>query len=227
MDARRQWQQVRAMDAPVDLQMGPNFADRYLGDPKRISFLFARYAAAAKFLRDCTSIIEIGAGDGIGTATFLQDTAASCIVGVDFDETLIAHANEHLMPALRKARTDADHLSFVAGDFSKMQTERFSGAVMLDVIEHIPPWESQAFVQKIADVLEDDGLAVIGTPSSLAMQYASAHSMAGHINWLSPDALREQMKRSFRHCWILSMNDSVVHLGFEKMAHYLIGVGVK
>lgn len=226
--SREQWQAVRALDIGTVLQLGPNVCDRFVMDPKRLGFLMARYAAAAKFLRDSTSILDIGTGDGFASLTFLQDTMADEVLGIDFDEELISYANTHLLRAIKDARPkDAERISFRACDFMQYEAAgHWDGVCCLDVVEHLSPDDSLAFFQHLETALVGGAVAVIGTPNILSSQYSSPHSMEGHINMYSPDRLRDEMSTVFTHVFILSMNDSVVHLGFDKMAHYLLGVGI-
>ena len=74
---RETWQKVMALSSGLDLPLGPNATDRYLFDPKRMCFFLSRYKFAAKMLRRCHSIVDVGCGDGMGTVTYLSDTRAS------------------------------------------------------------------------------------------------------------------------------------------------------
>ena len=227
--ARDKWREVRAMDVPVRLELGPNLADRYINDPKRVGFYMARYAATAKLLRGCHSILDIGSGDSFASITFLNDTVASDILCIDFDEALVAHANQNLRPALDLARpNDSQRIRFERRDF--LTDDYFlpvEGVCCLDVIEHLQPSDSDAFFSRATDVILDGGIAVFGTPNRLASQYASAHSEVGHTNLYDATMLRDQLERHFNRVIILSMNDSVVHFGFEGMAHYLLAACLK
>lgn len=216
IDAREKWREVRALDAPGTLALGPNTYDRYQGDPRRIGFMLARYAAAARFLKDCSSIIDVGCGDGFGTLTLQRCTSAGSILGIDFDEDLIRHAMKSQPAGVQYLYSDL---------MGPLSPPRHDGLCSLDVIEHIDPTRSLEFVGRCAAIA--NRVAVIGTPNKLAAQYASAHSNTGHINLLTPDELESQMKTAFKHVVILAMNDSVVHLGNPNMAFYLIGVGFK
>ena len=228
MDALKQWQQVRATDSPGSLTLGPNTFDRYINDPKRLAFMLARYKFAAKMLRDCDSIIDVGCGDGFGTVTFLTDTKATSVMGYDFDETLIDYAINQLKPAIRSARgVDADRIGFFHGDFHEGQNYGVDGIACLDVIEHVEPDKGHDFIRKIHSSLNDNGVAVIGTPSELASAYASPHSQLGHINLYTPHRLRSELKRCFRHVFMLGMNDEMLHVGYDKMWHYIAALVCK
>lgn len=215
------------MDTQARYQLGPNAVDRFLHDPKRLGFLFARYRFASRILHDCRSIIDIGCGDGLGTAVLLQ-TKARKIVGVDYDDELIAHANKQLKPALEIARPeDAKRLSFKQGDFFDLYISGMHGVICMDVIEHILPQQADEFVGSIYDSLNEHGIAVIGTPNGLAEEYASDHSRVGHINMYEPEELKAQMRKYFRTVIMCGMNDEMVNFGFEKLVHYVVCIGIK
>ena len=153
-------------------------------------------------LRDCDSIIDIGCGDGLGTLTFLQDTFASVVNGVDTDADLISHANT-LQKTATKVRDDAHLLQFSCFDVFDFKDrighrQGWTGLCCLDVIEHIEPDLADDFIGKLRNgILGDNGIAVIGTPSALASQYASEHSQVGHINLYSPDRFRDDLGATF------------------------------
>jgi cyclopropane fatty-acyl-phospholipid synthase-like methyltransferase len=227
--AQRKWNEVMESHSGIDLMWGPTDVDRFLFDPKRIAFFMSRYKFAAKMLRDCGSILDVGCGSGMGTLTFLSDTSAERVRGVDFERRVIDHANGHMLLALKEARpADAKKLEFLCRDFmGDAPSGIFDGVCSLDVIEHIEPERSHEFIGRISDALTDRGVAVIGTPSLAGSQYASVHSQIGHINLYDHDRFRKELGREFSRVFLFSMNDEIVHTGFDKLAHYLIAVCVK
>ena len=73
---------------------------------------------------------------------------------------------------------------------------------------------------------EDSGVAVIGMPSIESQGYASPASKEGHINCQSGAQLQSTLLGHFTNCFMFSMNDEVVHTGFQPMAHYLLALCV-
>lgn len=224
------WSEVMAQNTGVQLTLGPNTVGRYLLDPKRLGFMMARYKFAAKTLRDCGSIIDVGCGDGFGTLTFLEESKAG-VHGVDLDPELIRHAK-----GLKKSACSArpgntfDRLAFDVRDMleNPLPTgDARDGLCCLDVIEHIEPERASEFVRNLSWTLKDNGIAIIGTPSEYASQFASPQSQLGHINLYSPDRLRQELKAFFRHVFIWGMNDEIPHLGYDKLYHYILAVCIK
>ncbi len=219
-----------ALSSGLNLTLGPNSTDRYLFDPKRFAFFLSRYKFAGKMLCRCRSIVDVGCGDGMGTLTYLSDTQAERVVGIDFDRALIDHATTVLHAALKQALPDrAARISFECLDAleTPVPADKFEGMSSLDVIEHVEERLENEFISRLAGRLVDRGVAVIGTPNALTRQYASAHSEIGHINNYDPDRLRHSLERHFSRVFLFSMNDEMVHTGFDKLAHYLMALCVK
>ena len=61
-------------------------------------------------------------------------------------------------------------------------------------------------------------------PSIESQKYASYKSKIGHINCKTGDDLKNLFEKFFYNVFLFSMNDEVVHTGFNKMAHYLIAL---
>src|SRR5262249_28282596 len=57
---RETWKKVMALSSGINLPLGPNSTDRYLSDPKRLAFFLSRYKFAAKMLKRCRSIADVG-----------------------------------------------------------------------------------------------------------------------------------------------------------------------
>ena len=228
------WDKVMALSSGLTLTLGPNTVDRYIFDPKRLAFFLSRYKFSAKMLVRCDSIVDVGCGDGMGTVTFAADTKARLIVGIDFDSTLIDHANNCLLPCVEKSKTNfASRLKFVAHDVLEKEIQidqggsGIEGLACLDVIEHIEQDKEHQFLGRLSACLGDHGVAVIGTPNDNARIYASKESELGHINNYTPERFRSSLEKHFKRVFLFSMNDEIVHTGFDKLAHYLMAVCVK
>ncbi len=228
-ETRQAWDGVVALLSGQTLPLGPVTTDRYLGDPKRLCFFLSRYKFAGKMMKRCQRVVDIGCGDGIGTVSLIADTRAE-VLGLDFDAPQIAYANATLVPALEAVNPAAKgRLKFECRDIltSGALADKRDGLVSMDVIEHIAPKAETAFLEACRDSLSDRGVALIGTPNDFASPYASKHSQAGHINLFTPDRLQETLERHFSRVFLFSMNDEMVHTGFDKMAHYLMALAVK
>jgi cyclopropane fatty-acyl-phospholipid synthase-like methyltransferase len=223
------WDSVAAMNLDVSLALAPIYTEIALTDPKRLSFILARYKFCAKMLTRSKSTIEIGCGEGLGSLTLLNETKAD-ILAVDFDQSQINYANNTLLPALQDIAPDrAKRIRFKKMDVltESLEVGRFDSLISVDVIEHIETQKEHDFLAKCAGSLVDRGVAIIGTPNDFASPYASERSQLGHINMYTPDRLVETLEQHFTHIFLFSMNDEIVHTGFDKMAHYLMALCIK
>lgn len=228
-DSKSRWKKVTSLNIDQSIELGAIYSDFLLSDPKCFGFVLARYKFAAKMLRHKTRIVEIGCGEGIGSLALVGETQAE-VIGIDFDENQIAYANRTLVPALeRRHPGKKGRLRFERRDFTAdSQVEpKCDGLVSIDVIEHVPQELEDDFLAGCRNALVDGGVAVIGTPNDYASAYASERSQIGHINLFRPDRYVETLHRHFGNVFLFSMNDEVVHTGFDKMAHYLMALCVR
>lgn len=187
------------MSDPV--QLGPNQSEAWRRDPKHLAFVLARYKFVAKMLHGERFVAEVGAGDGW----------ASAIVQQAADGPFDLYDLEPLGQHVKRYDIMAAPLLFT-----------YNALYALDVIEHVG--SSETFFRNLASSLFRHGKLIIGTPSLESQPYASEPSRRLHINCMSGEMLRKLARHYFRHVFMFSMNDEVVHTGFMPMAHYLFAV---
>lgn len=205
---------------PVTL--GPWTSHIWRSDPRHLLFLLSRYKFVAKMLAGRDRVLEVGCGDATGMNLVLQTVRH--VHGVDCEPLVLADASE------RYRNEGLNNASFGVHDMTECHIrEEFEAAYALDVIEHIERKKERTFIKNIASSLTEHGVLILGTPNITASQYASEKSMEGHVNMKSARGLCELLAERFQNVFLFSMNDEVVHTGFEPMAHYLLGmaVGVK
>ena len=214
------WDGVKAIIGDETITLGNHWSFNLRNDPKRFPFVLSRYKFAAKMvappgIEPRRSVIELGCSEGIGTPILAE--GASRYHGVDMDGPAIADAN-------RNWATDTH--TFEQDDFLGKTYGRFGGAVSLDVCEHIQPTSEHRYFDTVAANLNEEGIAVVGTPNATSDVYASPMSKAGHVNLFTGDRLADAMRRVFRNVFLFGLNDEVVHTGFTPMCHYLMAVGL-
>ena len=203
-------------------EYGPFTSHIMRNDPKHLVFILSRYKFISKMLLGKKRVIEIGCGDGVGMPILAQ--TIDYILGVDWEELL--------MEGNRKRNINLN-CEFDVYDITKESPYEkhgiFDAALSVDVIEHIPKELETNYFQNIVKTLTKDGVFIIGTPNITAYQYASPLSKKAHINLHSHKTLRNEMEKYFSNCFSFSMNDEIVHTGFEPMSHYILimGVGLK
>jgi cyclopropane fatty-acyl-phospholipid synthase-like methyltransferase len=189
-------------------------------DPKRLLFVLARYKFAAKVLAGRRNVLEVGCGDGFASRLVRQHVENLTIT--DADEVLIrdAVAIQSTKYPVRCAVHNFSTAPWGGGD-------SFDGVYLLDVLEHVNRSDEVVFLRNIERSMGADGTIVVGMPSIESQQYASAGSLAGHVNCKTQEELRAVMESVFPVVFMFSMNDEVVHTGFSRMANYVFAVGVK
>lgn len=184
-------------------------------DPRHLLFTLSRYKFVAKMMSGLDRVLEVGCSDAFATRLVAQEVKR--VVAIDFDPQFIADAKERM-----SQRWPVDLR--VYDILSAPLAEKFEGAYALDVLEHISKENEDRFIENICNSLTFDGRLMIGTPSLESQAYASAASKAGHVNCKTGPELRATLARHFANVVIFSMNDEVVHTGYQKMSHYLIAL---
>jgi 2-polyprenyl-3-methyl-5-hydroxy-6-metoxy-1,4-benzoquinol methylase len=185
-------------------------------DPRRLVFVLARYKFVAKMLAGKRRVLEIGCGDAFPARIVLQEVGE--LHAVDIDPLFIQDAQERADPDWPFTLAVHDILGGPAGD-------AFDAAFALDVIEHIDRANERRFLENVVASLTPDGVLIIGTPSLESQAYASPLSKIGHVNCKRGPELKDLMLSFFENVFMFSMNDEVVHTGFQPMAHYLFAIG--
>ena len=187
-------------------------------DPKRLTFLLSRYKFVSRMFEGQQRVLEVGCADGFGSRIVRQTVEA--LTALDFDPIFIADAKDLEDPNWP--------ITFVQHDMlDGPLPQRYTAAYALDVLEHIAPGEAEArFLSNICASLENFGVAIFGMPSLESQEYASPASKQGHVNCQSGTQLRSTLLGHFESCFMFSMNDEVVHTGFQPMAHYRLALCV-
>lgn len=129
--------------------------------------------------RSFESLVDIGCGEG----RFLKEVAATYseiqTLGVDYSERAIQLA-QALNPDIRFEAQNIMH---------EPLSNQFDVAVMIEVLEHIPSDEVNAFVKSVCDTLQEEGILILTVPhnnSSLADKHYQHFDSANLRNILEP-----------------------------------------
>jgi 2-polyprenyl-3-methyl-5-hydroxy-6-metoxy-1,4-benzoquinol methylase len=184
-------------------------------DPRRLAFVLSRYKFVAKMLSGADRVLEVGCGDGWPIPIVLQEVKS--VHGIDIDPVFIEDIKERQDE--KWPYTCAVH-DMLSGPLSPP----FDAAYSLDVLEHISSEHEERFLRNVCSSLKEDGVLIIGMPSLQSQQYASPLSKIGHINCKDAPDLKRLMQKFFRHIFMFSMNDEVIHTGYHPMAQYLFAL---
>lgn len=185
-------------------------------DPRRFLFSQSRYKFVAKMLSGYAGVLEVGCGDAFNAPIVLQEVRDLLVT--DYDPLFIRDARERMVEPWV---FDAQVHDFLESPIDR----RFRAFYSLDVLEHLPMERERIWLDNICVSLDPDGVGIIGMPSLESQEYASPGSKEGHINCKNSLDLKKLMQDYFDNVFMFSMNDEVVHTGFHRMAHYVIGVG--
>lgn len=212
----QKWTEFKKQLGNNSVVLGPYFAFQLRHSPRHILFSLSYHKFAAKMIGQGKRVLDIGCSEGLGTVLLTE--FASRVLGIDIDGAAIAEAKK----TFANEKTEFRHMDMLTEDIP----EQFDAAVSFDVIEHIYPSNAAVFIDRIANILSPEGIAIIGTPSETSQQFASQRTKSGHVNVYTAARLEEELKRRFHNVFIFSVNDEMVHTGYSPMANYLLAMAV-
>lgn len=212
-----EWEQAKQIIGSDRLTLGPQASHQLLNDPSHYCMVLSRYRNASSLIGSASSVLELGCGEGLGAGILANGRV---YVGLDADDGAVQIARDTYHAA---------GMVFRVGDIVTnplVGVVAADAVVSLDVIEHIPQDEEDAFMLAGRGVLPVYGVMVVGTPSANAAHLASPQSKAGHINLYTHDRLHTLMRRYFRLVLSFGMNDVGLHTGHPDMRHYHMMAGI-
>ena len=195
-------------DTDLHQEMGLMTSYRWAHEPRGVLFMLSRYKFVAKMLEGYNRVLEVGCGDGFGAR--IVAPAVGSLRCTDIDKAMIESA----------AKT---HGKFCIQFDCEGIIEQVDAIYSLDVIEHIDHETSKKWLLNLSIHAP---VVIIGSPSIESQKYASQLSLENHINCMSQAGLKKIMQPYFRHVFMWSMNDEIVHTGFSKMSHYNFAMGI-
>ncbi len=185
----------------------------FLQNPLMAGVKLARYKFVAKMLSSDDVVLDLGCGNGYSTHFF--STFAKSVIGVDLYADMEA----------ARVTFPGDNIEFVKADIldppDSITSRRFSAITSIDVIEHFYREDGEKIVETYAELLADNGMMIIGSPSKFSEQYRSKQSQDVHFYEYEPDEIKELCDRFFGRTILFSMNDEIVHTGFYKLAWFV------
>ena len=181
-------------------------------DPKRLGFVLSRYKFVSKMLKGYNSVLEIGCADA-WCSRLVQNEVNKLTVS-DFDPIFLKDVNNRM-------DKDWKMLTLHHNMLDSETSEKYDAIYLIDVFEHISSNCENLFLKNITKSLTSNGVCIIGTPSVQSQKYASKASLEGHVNCKDGVELNNLLRKYFHNVFLFSMNDEVIHTGFEKMAQYL------
>lgn len=185
----------------------------FLSNPLMATIKLARYKFPAKMLSSFDNVLDLGCGSGAGSYYYAHHTAGE-VTGLDASENLEAHSSHY----------KKENLKFIQADITNPPEEvlksKYDVIISVDVIEHFEKEDGIQLLQNYAKLLNKGGLMITGTPNVYSAPYRSAQSKQIHIHEYAPEELREIKEEIFDRVLYFSMNDEVIHTGFDKMSWF-------
>ena len=111
--------------------------------------VYTRTAIALKVIREygkCT-VLDIGSGPGVNSVTWLKNSDATYLMGIDFAESMNEYAHKNV-----EAEGVGARCAFIEGDFLKYEfnNQTFDISVAVGVLDYIK--EAEEFIRKMDKV---------------------------------------------------------------------------
>lgn len=196
------------------MKLGDITSKDFMNDPKRLGITLSRYKFVGKMFEDYKSVLEIGAGDGFKSLS-LKDS---------FKELTLSD-----IKTIKKNNFDKiykfKNIKYIINNFvNKPLNQTFDGIYALDVLEHIEKKNENKFIVNVKKSLKTNGSLIIGMPSLQSQKYASKLAKKEHVNCKTKKELKIFLSKFFNNVYMFSMNDEVLHTGFDDLSHYILGV---
>ena len=163
---------------------------------------------------DFDNVLEVGAGDGFKSHIVKQFCKKLTLTDIEKDNK----------SSFEKTNFNKDIKFKIHNFITKPTQEKYDGIYCLDVFEHINKSKEKNFLSNLKKSLKKNGTLIIGMPSIESQKYASKGSKLGHVNCKNKKELKKLLENYFHNVFMFSMNDEVLHTGFDQMSHYIIGL---
>ena len=195
------------------IYMGKHVSSIWEHDTKHLGFSLSRYKFVSKMFDGYKSVLEIGAGDGFMSKIVRLNVKKLNLLDVDY-------RNKDEFKKYSKEK-----MNYIVHDFTKERLNRkYDGIYALDVLEHISKHKEKAFIKNINFSLNGSGSLIIGMPTIESQKYTTKINKIVHVNCKTKEELKKLMLNFFNNVFMFSMNDEVVHTGFDNMSNYILAV---
>jgi len=147
-----------------------------------------RYAYATTLVRN-KRVLDLACGEGYGTK--MLAAAATSVVGVDIDDSVIRHASEKYGSA---------NVRFLLGSITAVPLKddhSIDVMICFEAIEHIE--DQEALLREVERLLTPDGIFIVSTPNKAIYRDQSTEENPFHLKELYFEEFREILTRHFRN----------------------------
>ncbi len=196
------------------INLGNITSQDFVSDPKRLGITLSRYKFVGKMFEGFESVLEVGAGDGFKSLSLKNSFKYLKLSDIQTKKKKLFDSNYKFK-----------NIDYLVHNFVKSSIkQKFDGIFALDVLEHIKRKDEKNFILNLKKSLKPNGSLIIGMPSLQSQKYASKLAKKEHVNCKTKAELRKFLKSYFNNVYMFSMNDEVLHTGFDELSHYIIGL---
>mgnify|MGYP001365976244 CR=1 FL=1 len=196
------------------INLGNITSQDFVSDPKRLGITLSRYKFVGKMFEGFESVLEVGAGDGFKSLSLKNSFKFLKLSDIQTKKKKLFDSNYKFK-----------NIDYLVHNFVKSSIkQKFDGIFALDVLEHIKRKDEKNFILNLKKSLKPNGSLIIGMPSLQSQKYASKLAKKEHVNCKTKAELRKFLKSYFNNVYMFSMNDEVLHTGFDELSHYIIGL---
>ena len=191
----------------------------YAENPLMATIKLARFKFVSKMLDKRDIVLDLGCGNGISTHYYSY--YCDHVIGVDIQEAVKdswdKNENTKIQFLRKDILTDAPY-----------NLDSFSVITCVDVIEHFSKDDGERILQLSSSALKrsEGGIMIIGSPSVHSQPFRASHNKLHHIHEYDPDELQQLCGKYFSRTFQFSMNDELVHTGFNKLSWFFFIVCV-
>ncbi len=185
----------------------------FFKNPLMVTIKLARFKFVAKMLAQTDRVLDLGCGNGF--SSFYYSQFCRNVHGVDIQEAVLNNWKSF----------ECKNVSFSLGNIldAEIYEREVDAITCVDVIEHFSLNDGEKILKSAAKCLKANdkgGQLIIGTPSKFSNTYRAAHNKDHHLHEYEPDELQSICERYFSRTYQFSMNDEIVHTGFNKLAWF-------
>jgi 2-polyprenyl-3-methyl-5-hydroxy-6-metoxy-1,4-benzoquinol methylase len=178
-------------------------------DPASLLAHLARYMFVSRQLDGTEKLIEVGAGTGYGAMTLSK--VASKVVAYD----------PYVVSSGLNEKWASDRLTFVD---SLKDLSSFDVVVALEVIEHMPREDADAFLESLKSLGHARSRWFISTPRVLPDEDRTENRKRAHPFEYTFAEFRSVLKDHFKQVHIFQQNDGIISSQNPKMAWNFMAV---
>ena len=168
----------------------------------------ARYRFAQKLVQN-KKVLELGCGKGYGAFVLAQ--AAKSVVACDLNEDSLSYAKKHF------AAKNLEYKKENVTEGGKFQ--QFDVVVSFEVIEHLSPDETLAYLRVAKSCLSADGIFLLSTPNHDVVLKSGMPVPEFHINNLTSFEVQKLLNGQFSK---VQMWGQIHNQGFVKNTLYYL-----